>query len=88
MRKLARICRIVGWVLLGLALIGTTAGLVVTWIALRAPDLSAADHRRILVNGIAEACFNLLCTSPAVVVLLFGRWAQRRADRAAHEPEA
>jgi len=80
MLRFARICRIVGLVLIGLGIAGAGVGLVRTWQARSASGLSAADKARIESNGLAEALYNMsFAVLLGAVPLSVGWWAGRRA---------
>lgn len=79
-KRIARICRILLFVVIGVTLGGTLLGLLRSVIALHASGLSAADKQRILASGIAEAFYNTVFAAGLILVcLLLALWARRRA---------
>ena len=80
----AKLCRVLAFVVAGAAIVSAVWGVLETRETLTAPLLSLADQQRIWSNGVAEALHNLgLGLVIAVPVWFAARFALKRAPATA-----
>jgi hypothetical protein len=80
----AKLCRVLAFVVAGAAILSAVCGVLQTRETLTAPGLSLADQQRLWSSGMAEALYNLgLGIVIAVPVWLAARFALKRAPAAA-----
>jgi hypothetical protein len=60
--------------LLAVGIFASASGLVASFVAARAPGLSAADGQRMLSNGLAESMYGLVITVLVALPALLVAW--------------
>ena len=82
MKALAAIGRVIGWVLVALAVVLTLNAVNVARRALAEPGLSRGDERRIEACALAESTYNVALLAPAAALaFVVAAWARRRSTR-------
>ncbi len=82
MLRASRILRVIGWMIIGIALVTIVFGLLHACRAISQPGLSEAEKARIEGASIAESLYNAFLILPGALVLGIGRWADRQQRRA------